>query len=313
MAAPQASSVSAQKKSAVCAPAPHARAGYAFSVPSGMAEKIAGTGRCTANTLTFAGCLSTDWGRIRHSHLEERGTHMAKPNPQGLPPLKRPVANAPGAPGILGELQSEVSIEAAPLLQFIARHAAAVMVVLGLFVAAVVGVGAWQWYASKRDEEAQTHFARLLLQQPGAARVNALENFAATAPDSIRLAALTELGLAALAEKDATRAAAAFARVAALDKDKPFGAIAALSQAEALMQAEKPAEALTVLETLEHSVPEQLRVQVRGLIALSARQAGKTNRAIKAYEDLLAGVLPGNDDADYYRFCIQQIKASAAQ
>ena len=238
-------------------------------------------------------------------------TNMAKPNQQGLPPLKRSAANAPGTPGIFGELQSEVSVEAAPLLQFIARHAAVVMVVLGLFVAALVGIGAWQWYASKRNEEAQTNLARLLLQQQGPARINALESFAATAPASSRLAALMELGLAALAEKDPARAADAFARVAALDQDKPFGAMTALSQAQALMQAGKAAEALAVLEALEPAVPAPIRVQVRGLIALNARQIGKTDRAIKAYEDLLANAQ--GDDADYYRFCIQQLKAHTAQ
>ena len=237
-------------------------------------------------------------------------TKMSKPKPQALPPLKQSAAAAPGAPGILGELQSEVSVEAVPLLQFIARNAAAIMVLLGLAVAAVIGVGAWQWYASKRDEEARTHFARLLLQQQGA-RVRALEEFAATAPDSVRLAALMELGLAALAEKDATKAAAAFARVAALDKGKPLGAVAVLSEAQALMQTGKAAEALAILEPLDNTVPEYMRVQVRGLIALNALQAGKTDRAVKAYEDLLAGA-QGND-ADYYRFCIQQIKAGAAQ
>jgi predicted negative regulator of RcsB-dependent stress response len=236
---------------------------------------------------------------------------MSKQKAQGLPPLKTSAAHAPETPGILDELQSEVSVEAAPLLRFIARNAAAIMVLLGLAAAAVVGIGAWQWHASSRDEEARTNFARLLLQQQGAARVRALEEFAATAPDSVRLAALMELGLAALAEKDAAKAAAAFARVAALDRDKALGAVATLSEAQTLMQAGKPAEALALLESLENTVPEYMRVQVRGLIALNARQAGKTDRAVKAYEDLLAGA-QGND-ADYYRFCLQQIRADAAQ
>jgi hypothetical protein len=237
--------------------------------------------------------------------------NMSKPNPQGLPSVTRPAANAPGTPGILGELQSEVSVEAAPLLQFIARHAAVIMVLVGLFAAAVVGVGAWQWYASKRDEEAQAQFSRLLLQPPGAARISSLESFAATSPDSVRLAAWMELGLASLAEKDLAKASAAFARVAALDKDKPFGAVAALSEAQTLTQAGKSAEVLAILEPLENSVHEYMRVQVRGLIALNAWQTGDAERAVRAYEALLAGAL--GDDADFYRFCIRQIKAGAAQ
>jgi hypothetical protein len=235
---------------------------------------------------------------------------MAKPSPQGLPPLKKSAAKAPGTPGILGELQSEVSVEAAPLLQFIARHAVAVMAVLGLFVVLVVGAGAWKWYTSNRAEEARTDFAKLLLQHHGAARIHALENFVATAPDSVLLAALMELGLAALAEKDEVKAAAAFGRIAALDTDKPLGAVAALSEAQTLMRSGKAAEALAILEALEKSVPGHMHVQVRSLIALSARQAGKSDRAIKAYEDLLAGAQ--GDEADYYRFCIQSIKAGRA-
>jgi len=227
-------------------------------------------------------------------------------------PLKKSAAHAPGTPGILGELQAEISVEAAPLLQFIARHATVIMVLLGFFVAVVVGAGVWQWYTSTRDAEAQNNFARLLLQQlQGTARISALEHFAATAPDSVRLAALMELGLAALAEKDAAKASAAFARIAALDKDKPFGVVAALAEAHALIQAGKAAEALAVLEPLENTVPEYMRVQVRGLIALSARQAGNAERAVKAYEEMLAGAQ--GDEADYYRFCIQRIKTSAAQ
>jgi len=234
---------------------------------------------------------------------------MSKPSPQGLPPLKKITANTPAPLGILDELQAEVPAEAAPLLRFIARNASVVMALLGLIVVVIVGIGVWQWYASERDETAQTNFARILLQPQGSPRVDALERFAATAPDSVRLAAWMEFGLAALAEKDSDKASAAFARVAVLDKNGPFGTVAAISEAQTLMQGGKTAEALTILEQMEHTVPEHMRVQVRGLIALNAQLAGKTEQAVKAYEDLLAGSF--GEDADYYRFCIQRISTTA--
>ena len=213
------------------------------------------------------------------------------------------------APGLLGELQSEVSVEAAPLLRFLAQYAALIMTLLGLFALLVVGVGARQWHVGKRDEEARLELSRLLVQQDNAARAEALERFVERAPDTVRLAALMEFARAALGAEETEKAAAAYGRVAAQDKNGALGAVAALAQAEALERAGKSVDALAVLEGLENIVSETMRPQVRNLLALSAVKAGRIERAVKAYEDLAAGAF--GDDAEFYRSRIQELGVSA--
>jgi hypothetical protein len=182
------------------------------------------------------------------------------------------------------------------------------MTLLALFVLVVAGTGARQWYTAKRDEEAQLKFSRLLMLREGAARAEALTRFAEDAPDSLRLAAFMELGLASLNAGDAEKAAAAYGRVASQDKDRALGSIAALARAESLIRAGKADDALSVLGELENSVSESMRPRVRNMLALAALRAGKPERAVKAYEDLLTGAF--GEDADFYRFRIAQTKSS---
>ena len=219
-----------------------------------------------------------------------------------------PAGVAP-APGLLNNIQSEVSVEAAPLLGFIARNSAMIMTLLALFVLLVVGVGAWQWYADKRDTDAQMQLARLLVLPQGTARLTALSDFAAKAPDSVLPATLAELGLSALNAGEAEKAATSYERLAQLQNNTALGILARFAQAQSLSAAHKYDQALAVLEQMENTVSEGLRPQVRTLLALAAEQAQKPARAITAYEALLAGA--SGENADFYRFQLQRLKASS--
>lgn len=234
---------------------------------------------------------------------------MAKVNPYPAP-IRRGASASEVSPGLLEELQSEVSTEAAPLLRFIARHARLIMTLLALFVVFVVGFGVLQWQTGKRDEEAQLELYRLSAQPRSAAAVAALERFAESAPGSVRPAALMELGHAALTAGDAEKAAAAYGRVATEDANGALGEIAAQAQARSLLKAGRAAEALGLLETLENTAAENLRPQVRILLAEAAQAAGKPDRAVQAYAALLAGAR--GEDADFFRFRIERLKAAQA-
>lgn len=218
----------------------------------------------------------------------------------------------PGQPEnakLLTELQSEVSVEAAPLLQFIVKHVAVIVLVLVLFVIALVGTAGYNWYAERARVQAQKELVRVVMSSQGAEKVKALEAFIAGAPDSIKTAAQLALADAAIVQQDYAVAAKAYAGVAAADSTGALGLLASLNQAQALLSAGKPKEALPLLEKLENVMPESQRNLVRQVLAEAAIQAGDTVKAQKVFE-AMANASTG-PEADFFRFRAQSLQVAA--
>ena len=133
----------------------------------------------------------------------------------GTPPRRAPLPPEPQAPAILKEMQSEVSAEATPLLDFIIKHAALIAGALVLFVAVLAGTAGYNWYQTSAVQKAQTELTRVVMSTEGAERVKALEAFIAKAPPSIHTAALLALADAASTQDDFVTAAKAYGQVAA--------------------------------------------------------------------------------------------------
>ena len=193
-----------------------------------------------------------------------------------------------GTSELLHELQSEVSHEAAPLLQFLLRHAVTIMVLLVLFVIALAGMGGYNWHAAKSLREGQDELARITLSTEGAARVSALEAFAERAPSSMRVAVLLELADAAMREKSYDRAASAYGAAAAADPEGATGLLATFSQGQALLAAGKAGEALEVLNGLLSRMDERASATVLPVRAAAALADGKPGLALQSYEALAA-------------------------
>ncbi len=225
--------------------------------------------------------------------------------PQSPPPGRQ------DSTALLSDLQSEVSTEAAPLLEFILKHAGKIAAALALFALVLAGTAGYNWYASRAADQARLDLARLVITTQGKDKVKALEAFAAEAPRAARAAALLALGDAALEVKEYDRAAAAFGRLAEADKDGALGLLAAYNQGEVLNRAGKHAEALAVFEKLENQMPESTRNTVRGVLAQTAVQAGQPERARAAFEALAASST--GPEAEYFRFRAQQLAASAGK
>ena len=209
---------------------------------------------------------------------------------------------------LLSELQSEVSVEAAPLLQFIVRHMGIIVMVLVLFIAALAGTAGYNWYTERSRVQAQQELSRVVMSTQGAERIKALQSFVTGAPASIKTAALLALADAAMAQQDFMQAAQAYGQMASTDKDGALGLLAALNQAQALMQAGKAKEALPQLEALVNITPEAQRNVVRQVMVEAAVQAGEAAKAKEVLESMASA--SGGAEADFYRFRAQSLSAA---
>lgn len=224
-------------------------------------------------------------------------------------------ASVPGQPGqpdnakLLTELQSEVSVEAAPLLQFIVKHMGVIVTVLVLFVIALAGTAGYNWYAERTRVQAQKELSRVVMSNMGAEKVKVLQAFIAGAPSSIKTAANLALADAAMEQQDFGVAAQAFSQIAAADSQGALGMLATLNQAQTLMRAGKAAEALPLLEKLENVMPEGQRNLVRQVMAEAALLAGDTQKAQKMFEIMAAA--SSGPEADFFRFRAQSVQAAA--
>lgn len=219
--------------------------------------------------------------------------------------IRKGLPRAQQQPVIPQQLQGEVSGEAAPLLRFVLDNARYIAAGLGVLVLAAGAGAGYRWWAAEKAREAQADLGVITVAKSGADRVQALEAFLAKAPSGVRNAVLLDLAATAMELKDYDKAASAWERLAAADG--ATGVVARIGRAQALSQAGKDAEALAVLEGLESSVSEISRNAVRGQLAVVAERAGKLDRAVAAYEQLMASESAGNKD--YFKSRAAALKA----
>lgn len=215
-------------------------------------------------------------------------------------------------PGLLGELQSEVATEAAPLLSFVLRHIKVVVGAVAALILFIVGCGVWQWRIASAENEACLALGRILTGQSGSAQAAALEALAEKVPASMRQGVLLSAASSAAAAGKPDRAAAVYGKVYEADPQGALGVMSGLNEAALLRQGGNMKGALAVLEKLETAAPQAARVMVREELAATAEQAGEKARALQAYEalvqDLSVAPVPGLD-AGFYRDRIKQLKA----
>ena len=76
-------------------------------------------------------------------------------------PLRPSGPQIPGS--LMGEIQSEVAVEATPLLSFVLRNSRIIVACIVLLVLVIVGVGGWQWHQGRVEREAHLELGRILV------------------------------------------------------------------------------------------------------------------------------------------------------
>ena len=212
-------------------------------------------------------------------------------------PLRPSGPQIPGS--LMGEIQSEVAVEATPLLSFVLRNSRIIVTCIVLLVLVIAGVGGWQWYQTRVEREAHLELGRILVSTQGPERIAALETFLPAAPSAMKSGVQLEIATTALGLEQYGKAADAYA------------AVAAINQADLLQRQGKYAEALAVFDSLEKSAPESLRPAILEGQAMSAELAGKLDRALAAYESIATSLGDAANNG-YFQAKIAELKARMA-
>ena len=139
-------------------------------------------------------------------------------------PLRPSGPQIPGS--LMGEIQSEVAVEATPLLSFVLRNSRIIVTCIVLLVLVIAGVGGWQWHQTRVEREAHLELGRILVSTQGPDRIAALETFLPAAPSAMKSGVQLEIATTALGLEQYGKAADAYAAVAAADEHDPDLALA---------------------------------------------------------------------------------------
>lgn len=210
-------------------------------------------------------------------------------------------------PAFLDGLQSEVSAESAPLLQFITRYAGFIAGAVVLLLLIVGAMAIWQWQHNAKQREAREELARVSLELSGSAKAEALARLAKDAPDSVQLYAWLSAAQSAMANGDAALAQEAYATAAQLDERGALGLAAALGSAQTLLEQGEYARAAAILGEIETKYPQAAQSpQLKQLLAEAAVRANDLPLAIRTYEWLAAE----SPDTAYYKTRIAALRQS---
>ena len=179
---------------------------------------------------------------------------------------------------LLDSIQSEVSTEASPLLEFLAVHARLIFLFLAALIALILAAGIWNYHSSGKAKAREEALGKILIRPETPAKLAELEQFASEAEDGMKHAALLALAHSAGTQGEREKALAAWRRIAALG-NAPLGFVAGLAEAEALAGLGRPDEGIARLEGMIPGAAPEERALLSAMMMEMAEQAGDWARA----------------------------------
>ena len=220
-------------------------------------------------------------------------------------PLRPSGPQIPGS--LMGEIQSEVAVEATPLLSFVLRNSRIIVTCIVLLVLVIAGVGGWQWHQAHVKREAHLELGRILVSTQGPERIAALETFLPAAPSAMKSGVQLEIATTALGLEQYGKAADAYAAVAAAD-DQHVHIIANVVQIH-IAGGDAAVRLQKLAQLVRHALA--LRPAILEGQAMSAELAGKLDRALAAYESIATSLGDAANNG-YFQAKIAELKARMA-
>ncbi|HWR05046.1 MAG TPA: tetratricopeptide repeat protein [Humidesulfovibrio sp.] len=223
-----------------------------------------------------------------------------KPNSQNETPVN------PGVVEQLEQIKKAVPDTSQRLFDFLASNLKPIAVGCGIIILAVAAYsGVNHWRKGQAAKAADSLGVILIEKTEPEARIQALEAFLKDSPSSLKPTVLLELAAAAMIGKQYDKAVSAWTELEG-SSSPDLKAMAAIGHAKSLIMAEKPKEALTLLENAKAKAPEAYANAITRQMAVAAEAAGDTQAASAAYAEL-ANKAEGSGKP-YFEFKANQLK-----
>ena len=208
---------------------------------------------------------------------------------------------------LMGSIQSEVSKEASPFLEFLIRNSKKLIAAAVVLAVAAIGYGSWSVYQAEQLGDAREALGMILAQPDSDERFEALKKFSADAHEGVKPAAFMALAQGAEMRGDYALMAESWAQVASLTVN-PMRATARMAEAGALEKQDKKEEALALLNELEKDVPQEFKPALQSRISELAEELGRLDLAIAACESMIAAS-EANTDKTYWQQRLVYLRA----
>lgn len=190
---------------------------------------------------------------------------------------------------LLDSIQSEVSQEASPMLEFLVNHASKIFAALIAFIILLLVFGGWNYFSGSKKRDNEEALGKILVMPENAAKITALEEFIAGNSGQIKTAATLALAQSSGSQQLPEKSATSWAELAK-EVDAPTRLIAIIAQANSLSSQGKHPEALAALEAALSSAPLEAKPTINSLIAGEAESLGEWDKAIAACDALVAAM-----------------------
>lgn len=206
---------------------------------------------------------------------------------------------------ILKTIEQEMDSDIHPFLKKILDNIKPLAWAVGGIIAAAAVYSGVTSYQEAQRAKAVSQLGGILIQAESADRTQRLEEFAATAPADLRVAARLELAKVYMDTKDFDKAASAWRTVGGSDVSD-MRIVAGLGEAKSFMMQGEHAKAADLLANLKQNANDEYQAMISGTLAFAAEKAGRIDVAIAEYESLKA---KGDSNTAYLDYKIAALKA----
>lgn len=186
---------------------------------------------------------------------------------------------------ILNQVHESTPDSIHPLLDYLLKNGKLIASAIVAIIIIAAGFSTYQYMGEQDQLKAQSELGAILIKHSGAKQAEALAAFGKKAPSEMKPAVQLALAKAWMDAKDFTKAEVVWAALA--KENKELAPVAKLGTAKCMMLANKPAEAVNILQDLKEKSGNTFGPTINRMLADAAEKSGNIQLAIQAYQGLL--------------------------